>query len=86
MIDGLRRIVKVLNEGETISKVAIVAIALAYLTGIVSFLVLCFNNFSGSNLLFETSYVTVIAVVAGNATLATVLYRLGLDQATEANS
>jgi hypothetical protein len=78
LLDGLRRIHKVLNEGETISKFYILWIALAYLTEVVLF-VFSFSKKIGLSEWIKYSYVVDIAFVFANATLVTVFYRLSVD-------
>ncbi|MFM7856555.1 MAG: hypothetical protein ACKO96_32690 [Flammeovirgaceae bacterium] len=75
LMDAFRRINKVLTEGEVLSKYAIVAISLAYLAEVLYFIVYLISG----KVNLASAYIVILTFVIANATLATLLYRLGVD-------
>ncbi len=80
LIDGFIRMVKVLSEGECINRKLIAVISFAYFAEAFQFLVFIFQRHKTVDSITRSSYVVDIFFTIANATLATVLYQLGVDQ------
>lgn len=81
LIDGFRRMNKVLTEGECINRKLVILISLTYLLIAVYYVVVIANTSLTLNQFINQGYYLVVVYVTATTTLATVVYKLGVDQA-----
>ena len=79
LLDGFRRMVKVLNQDECINRRFIIVISFAYLVEALQFVALLSLKKPSFHTVISWSYVIDILFAIGNSTLATVVFRLGVD-------